>query len=238
MTAPRKPRDVGNGLVCASFGSGGQWLSLATVHPEAGFVELTGLPLFAPEWRGDPDAVRRYRSWMRRDEHAFLLLDAGRATVTTRQDAPRGTRGVVQRIVIKASHRTRPAGIRIRLNGRLAPPVLAEITEVNPPAEEGQKSRLKVREGTLRVNGEGGPIIVQAWLRKGGESPWLCRTALRHAHRLEGAAPQDAHGRGLDRLARRGRGGAPRHRLHLRHTARRAARMVRPQPPAAAGTQR
>jgi len=169
VTVPRKPRDIGNGLVCASFGRGGEWLSLATVHPEAGFVELTGLPLFAPEWRGDPDAVRRYRSWMRREEHAFLRVEAGRATVTTRQDAPKGTRGVVQRLVIRASHRDRPSGIRIRLNGRLAWPVLAEITEVNPPTEEGMKSRFKVREGTLRVNGEGGPIVVQAWLRKGGD---------------------------------------------------------------------
>jgi len=170
VTAPRKPRDIGNGLVCASFGRGGEWLSLATVHPEAGFVELTGLPLFAPEWRGDPDAVRRYRSWMRREEHAFLHLEAGRAQISTRQDAPRGMRGVIQRIVIKASHRDRPAGIRIRLNGRLGWPALAEITEVDLPTEEGLKSRLKSREGTLRVAGEGGPVIVQAWLRKGGES--------------------------------------------------------------------
>ncbi len=169
MTAPRKPRDIGNGLICASFGGGGEWLSLATVHPEAGFVELTGLPQFAPEWRGDPVEVRRYRSWMRRDEHAFLRVEAGRAMVTTRQDAPKGTRGVVQRIVIKASHRDRPAGIRIRLNGRLGWPALAEVTEVNPPGDEGLRSRLKVREGTLRVHGEGGPVIVQAWLRKGGE---------------------------------------------------------------------
>ena len=92
MTAPRKPKDVGNGLVCASFGAGGEWLSLATVHPQVGFVELTGLPLFAPEWRGDAVATRRYRSWMRREEHAFLHVEAGRATVTTRQDAPKGTR--------------------------------------------------------------------------------------------------------------------------------------------------
>ena len=97
MTAPRKPRDVGNGLVAASFGSGGEWLSLSTVHPDSGFVEINGLPLFAPEWRGDADATRRYRSWMRREEHAFLHIEAGRATVHTRQDAPRGTRGVVQR---------------------------------------------------------------------------------------------------------------------------------------------
>ncbi len=170
MSAPRKPKDVGNGLVCASFGADGEWLSLATVHPEAGFVELNGLPLFAPEWRGDPDATRRYRSWMRREEHAFLHIEAGRAMVTTRQDAPRGTRAIVQRLTIKATLRDRPAGIRIRANGRLGWPELAEISEVNPPAEEGQKSRMKVREGTLRVAGEGGPVIVQAWLRKGGES--------------------------------------------------------------------
>ncbi len=112
VITPRKPRDVGNGLVCASFGGNGEWLSLATVHPKAGFVELTGLPLFAPEWRGDADAVRRYRSWMRREEHAFLHVEAGRATIATRQDAPRGTRGVVQRVVITASRRDRPAGIR------------------------------------------------------------------------------------------------------------------------------
>jgi hypothetical protein len=170
VTTPHKPRDVGNGLVCASFGRTGEWLSLASVSPEAGFVELTGLPLFDPEWRGVPDLVRRYRSWMRREEHAFLRVEAGRAQITTRQDAPKGTRGIIQRLVVRASHRDRPAGIRVRLNGRLGWPTLAEITEVDPPAEEGRKSRLKVREGTLRVNGEGGPVIVQAWLRKGGDS--------------------------------------------------------------------
>jgi hypothetical protein len=170
VTAPRKPRDVGNGLVCASFGAAGEWLSLATVHAEAGFVELTGLPLFAPEWRRDPVAIRRYRSWMRREEHAFLHVEAGRATVTTRQDAPKGTRSVVQRVTVSATHRDRPAGIRIRANGRLGWPALAEISEVDPPVEEGMTPRMKVREGTLRVAGEGGPVVIQAWLRKGGES--------------------------------------------------------------------
>ena len=129
MSAPRKPRDVGNGLVCASFGRGGEWLSLATVDPEAGFVELTGLPVFDPELRGNAEAVLRYRSWMRREEHAFLRVEAGRATVTTREDPPRGTRAVVQRLVIRASRRDRPAGIRIRVSGRLARPPLAEVRE-------------------------------------------------------------------------------------------------------------
>jgi hypothetical protein len=76
---------------------------------------------------------------------------------------------VVQRITISASHRDRPAGVRIRANGRLGWPALAEISEVDPPTEEGQKSRMKALEGTLRVVGDGGPVIVQAWLRKGGD---------------------------------------------------------------------
>ena len=103
----------------------------------AGFVELNGLPQFAPEWRGDPDATRRYRSWMRREEHAFLHIEAGRANVSARQDSPRGTRGVVQRVTISASHRDRPAGVRIRVNGRLGWPALAEISEVDPPTDQG-----------------------------------------------------------------------------------------------------
>jgi hypothetical protein len=169
VTRPRKPRDVGNGLVCASFGSNGEWLSLATVDPDAGFVELTGLPRFDPEWRGIPDLVRRYRSWMRREEHAFLHVDAGRARIATRQDPLKNAPGVLQRLVISSTHRDRPAGIRLRLNGRLGWPTLAEVSEVDPPMGEGLKSRFKAREGTLRIAGEGGPIIVQAWLRKGGD---------------------------------------------------------------------
>jgi len=179
VSAPQKPRDVGNGLVCASFGRSGEWLSLASVDPKAGFVELTGLPLFDPELRSDVDAVRRFRSWMRREEHAFLRLEAGLATIRTRQDAPRGTRGVVQRLVIEAPRRLRPSGVGLRIHGRLARPTLAEISEVEPPtrpASDGAsdvapKSRFKAREGTLWVSGEGGPVIVQAWLRQGGSAP-------------------------------------------------------------------
>ena len=64
MSDRRKPRDIGNGLVCASFGRSGEWLSLATVDPEAGFAELTGLPLFDPELHGNAEAALRYHSWM------------------------------------------------------------------------------------------------------------------------------------------------------------------------------
>lgn len=188
MSDRRKPRDIGNGLVCASFGRSGEWLSLATVDPEAGFVELTGLPLFDPELHGNAEAALRYHSWMRREAHAFLRLEAGRATITTREDAPRGSLTVVQRVAIRATRRDRPATIRLRVTGRLARPALAEVRETGPgstasatPATSaatagsvglaaGSKSRVKAREGTLRVSGDGAPVIVQAWLRQAAGS--------------------------------------------------------------------
>jgi hypothetical protein len=170
VTRPHKPRDVGNGLVCASFGRAGEWLSLATLDPEVGLVELTGLPLFDPELRGNTEAVLRYRSWMRREEHAFLRIEAGRASVTTREDAPRGTRSVVQRLVLAANRRDRPAGVRLRLTGRLGRPALAQLHETADAAgaRDEAASHVRPRQGTLRVTGEGPAVIVQAWLRHGG----------------------------------------------------------------------
>ena len=72
----------------------------------------------------------RYHSWMRREAHAFLRLEAGRATITTREDAPRGTRAVVQRVTIRATPRDRPPGIRLRVSGRLARPALVEVPPI------------------------------------------------------------------------------------------------------------
>lgn len=167
MTRSRKPVDVGNGLACASFGPGGEWLSLATVVQGSGFVEFTGLPPFEAEWRGDAEAVRRYRSWMRRDKYAFLTIDAGHATLSMRMDAPRGIRGVVQRLVLKAAATERPAGVNLRVAGRLARPAYAEISEVDPPTHIDAETGLTEREGTLLISGEGVPVIVQAWERNG-----------------------------------------------------------------------
>ena len=169
---PEKPQDIGNGLACASFGSDGSWLSLATIAPSAGFVELTGMPPFEGEWRGDADAVRRYRSWMRREKYAFLTIDAGHAEMNMRMDAPKGTRGVIQRLVLKAAPTERPAGVNLRLAGRLARPAFAEITESDPPTHIDTETTLDVREGTLLVDGEGAPVVVQAWERDGaGDTP-------------------------------------------------------------------
>ena len=165
MAEPDQPLDVGNGLICASFALGGEWLSLATVDPDLGFVELTGMPPFDEAWRGDPDAVRRYRSWMRQADHAFLRVDAAPATVTTQQEAPRATRQLTQHVVIQAPPSGHPADIRIRLRGRLARPAYAEVrTEVDPPRWQTGPTRLEVGEGALSVLGEGPPVLVQACL--------------------------------------------------------------------------
>jgi hypothetical protein len=55
-----KPADLGTGVVCASFGPDGSWLSVGGLHPRVGFVELNGLPPFDDTLRGDP-LTRAYR---------------------------------------------------------------------------------------------------------------------------------------------------------------------------------
>ena len=205
-------------------------------------MELTGLPLFDPELRGNAEAVLRYHSWMRREAHAFLRLEAGRATITTREDAPRGTRAVVQRVTVRATPRDRPPGIRLRVSGRLARPAAgatgAHRAAIGPPpvagdagsrprpatgrptdaaaapggqpaAARGAKSRAKAREGTLRVSGDGAPVVIQAWLRQAGgpgrasAGHGAARGSLRPAAGVDRAAAPHAHRGGLGRVAGR-----------------------------------
>ena len=77
----RKPLDVGNGLLAASLGGDGCWLSVGMPHPVHGFAELSAVPPFEERWRGDPVAVRRYRSKLVEDRYAFLRLDLPEETV-------------------------------------------------------------------------------------------------------------------------------------------------------------
>jgi hypothetical protein len=130
------PPDVGNGLVSASLGEHGAWLSLGAPHPRHGFVELTALPPFDPAWRGDPAAVRRYRGWMTEDRFWFLRVDVETGCevgdVVAWADAvePR----VRQRRRLRIPHgRT----VVVRARGRLDAHPLAEITEVDPPSPTG-----------------------------------------------------------------------------------------------------
>ncbi|MFI6494377.1 glycoside hydrolase family 125 protein [Streptomyces sp. NPDC050564] len=149
-----KPLDLGNGLVAASFGADGSWLSIGAPHPLHGFVEMSGAPPFEESWRGDPAAVRRYRGWLTEDRYAFLRLDlpdeevSGRRVGVDEEGRPvwrRTGQGwscsatawallnrqvLVQRYVIEAAPGVRAV---LRFSGRLDRCALAEITEVNPP---------------------------------------------------------------------------------------------------------
>ncbi|WP_326600919.1 glycoside hydrolase family 125 protein [Streptomyces sp. NBC_01800] len=153
-TALPKPLDLGNGLVAASFGADGSWLSIGAPHPVHGFVEMSGAPRFDESWRGDPAAARRYRGWLTEDRYAFLRLElpdeevsgcragvdeegrpvwrrTGRGwSCSVTAWAPPDRQAIVQRYVIEAAPGVRAA---LRFSGRLDRCALAEITEVNPP---------------------------------------------------------------------------------------------------------
>jgi uncharacterized protein len=158
-----KPVDLGNGLVCVSFGGDASWLSLGTPHPKQGFVELNALPPFDEAQRGDPDATRRYRALMVLDRYAVLRMEvdgaplaglsmdvtdplcprwAGRlAGLRLEVDARAGASAVHQRWRLEATGGARPAVV-LRLRGRLDRPALAEITELDPPLPTSSRTRM------------------------------------------------------------------------------------------------
>jgi hypothetical protein len=75
----RKPLDIGNGIVCASFGLDGSLLSVGVSHPLAGFVELTAAPVFPAERDGDADAVRQHRAGLLDPSYGVVRITGTRA---------------------------------------------------------------------------------------------------------------------------------------------------------------
>ena len=148
---PKKPIDVGNGLICASLDAGGAWLSLGTYHSQHGFVELTALPPFDERRRGDPAAVRDYRALMVERRFAFLELQATdwQGTAATIAAADRPT--IEQRWTLRAL-RPDPAAPSLRFRGRLDRPALAEITETDPPPPTGATTMLRAICRILHVD--------------------------------------------------------------------------------------
>lgn len=69
----RKPIDIGNGRVTASFGTDGSWLSAGALQPDAGLVELLAAPIFTGA-DGDGDAVRAHRRRLADPAHAALRV--------------------------------------------------------------------------------------------------------------------------------------------------------------------
>lgn len=182
-----KPLDVGTGLVCASFGLDGSWLSLDGAHPEHGFVELSALPAFDESQRGRADYVRRYRALMTDPAHAFLRIEpvpaesplcqavapfalaprfvrryAGwRMSLTVRGEP--GQPQLEQAVVVRAtSVDRRPDAVRLRFAGHLDRPALAMITEVGrAPTPLAAPTILNADGSTLKVSAAGLPADVE-----------------------------------------------------------------------------
>jgi uncharacterized protein len=143
--AQRKPVDLGNGRIVASFGVDGSLLSVSAPHPDAGLVELVGGPTFPPERDGDVDAVRRHRAGLTDPAHAVLRIVDGVGRLTSQRPSWRvagptwdasvvawatpGRPTVAQRIRLR---RQAPGRVRLALAGRLDRPPCAEITPGGP----------------------------------------------------------------------------------------------------------
>ena len=156
MTTPqKKPYDLGNGLVCASFGTDGSWLSVGMAHPRAGLVELSGAPSFPVERDGQVDLVRAHRAHL--TDPATAMLRVADARTDAVQDGEWRLHGggwsaraqawaegtdatIVQRYLVTADE---PAALRLEFGGRLDRPAYAEITPGGPipPALPRRPSR-------------------------------------------------------------------------------------------------
>jgi hypothetical protein len=177
-----KSHDVGNGILCASFGAGGAWLSLGTTHRQYGFVELSALPAFDEAWRRRPELVRRYRAWMADDRHAFLVVEqhASRSTdeghgVTHRcaARAPAGGRSIVQRHHLAHAEGQPPPVIRLRFRGRLARPALAMITETGAPPSHSSAANVLEADGTkLTLHAAGLDATAEIDVDGAGDAAW------------------------------------------------------------------
>ena len=120
----RKPRDLGNGLLAASF-TQSAILAVTRPHPRAGMVELTGAREFidASE-RGVEARVRDYRRHLASDASAALrLLSAAPLTL----EAEPLSRGAGLRWNARSG-----APVVVQFRGRLQRPPYAEVTDIAP----------------------------------------------------------------------------------------------------------
>lgn len=141
----RKPVDLGNGLVQASFALDGTWLSFGAIHATVGPVEFVGVPVLAPVEHADAAAVRAHRrrlsepAWgplafpelsaeWRASDGRWVGSGPGWTSVIT-AGVPDHGRGVVQSHTIRVSG---AGSMRVRVRGRLDLPEYAMVTPVGP----------------------------------------------------------------------------------------------------------
>jgi hypothetical protein len=84
--------------MAASDGSPSRFTNGRTARLEEQFVELTGAPPFEEAWRGQPDAVRRYRQELTLAANAALRLTA-RGWETRPLAAPDGSGAFVAALI-------------------------------------------------------------------------------------------------------------------------------------------
>jgi len=175
MAGQRKPYDLGNGLVAASFGVEGSWLSLSATHPDVGLVELSGAPAFPVEEDGQVDLVRAHRAHL--TDPATAMLRVGGARPEPAASGPgwhlRGDGWdaqadacaedveptVVQRYVVTAGG---PGALRIDFHGRLDRPAYAEITPGGPIPSSLPEQVAELDGSTLQVRsplGAADPVV-------------------------------------------------------------------------------
>ncbi|GAB4098097.1 glycoside hydrolase family 125 protein [Sinomonas halotolerans] len=179
---PRKPRDVGNGLLAASF-TAKEVLAVVRPHPHLGMVELTGAREFAEGTdRGVEARVRDYRRHLADASSAALVLESD-AEVELKADTAAPSPGL--------TWTARSEGpLTVRFRGRLQRPPYAEITEIAPPEFLAQDTVLEA-DGpvlTLRSAGLGAVATVRASSPSGAVA-WV-RTGEGAECRAEGAAAQ------------------------------------------------
>jgi uncharacterized protein len=187
-----KPLDVGNGQVCASFTADGSWLSLGCPHPARGFVELTGAPPFEEAWRGQPDAVRRYRQELTLAANAALRLTGVPEVVPDHGPSARprwsgadqagsyeaeawaapGQPAVVQRHRWRAGGDPRPRRLTLVVSGRIERPSFAEVTEVSPLPPLPSPASITTEGTVLRMAAPALPAVARVWVSlAGGTTP-------------------------------------------------------------------
>jgi hypothetical protein len=143
----RKPRDVGNGLLAASF-TESAILAVTRPDPRVGMVELTGAREFAEARdRGVETRVRDYRRHLASDASAALRLLS---------EAP---------LALAADALMRDAGLRwtarsggpvvVQFSGRLQRPPYAEITDIAPLSSMPQDTTVELDGPVLTLRSAG-----------------------------------------------------------------------------------
>ena len=139
----RKPRDVGNGLLAASF-TESAILAVTRPHPRVGMVELTGAREFAEATdRGVEARVRDYRRHLASDTSAALRL-LSEASLTLEADA--STRGAGLRWTARSA-----GDVAVHFRGRLQRPPYAEVTDIAPMARMSQDTSFEIEGPVLTL---------------------------------------------------------------------------------------